>query len=737
MQIKKVVCLFALILAAGLFAGSPQFKVFVTQEDLEKGKALGISIDALGQMSLAPAVRERLRASVPYLWCAASEAQGGIYVGGGNPALVLRVTEKSKPDTVFTSTEVAVFAMSRFGENNLYIATAPDGQIYRQSIPLGREKAQPFFKPEAKYLWCIAPRQDGALYVATGEPGRVYLVQPNGKAEIFFQSEEKHIRSLALDKNSGTLYAGSSGNGYLYRLTATGAVSVLYDAAFPEIHQLAIGRDGVVYAAAAGDAAARPGLIPTPVANVESSEPDEEEAGPPISISAASEDQPQLPAVIVAPGQSGKGAGAVYRCNQDGMVKTLWNSRQDRIHAMLLEASGSLLIGTGDQGRVYRLADDGARTLLFQLESSQITSILAGSNDTYLLTTANAGTLQQMQLTAREKGEYLSDVIDAKVPSQWGAVNWQTPSGPASGEGQARLFTRSGNTGKPDKTWSDWAAVQGPATGGAIASPLARFLQWKIEMTSSGKTSAVVKRVQVSYLQKNVAPEVTAINIYNPGEAFPEAKEQAANHLSDGQDGGSPVVKSIPPPESGRKTFQKGAQSIGWQARDENNDRLIYRIEIRAVGETAWRELAKDYAGTVYTWDSQALPDGEYQIRITASDQRSNPPSLALASEKVSEIFIVDNTPPEVRNLAVQKIGAQWQASFEAVDQLSRLKEAWYAVDADKWQLIYPVDNVADQRRETFQFTLSANTAITATSILAVKVVDMNGNSGFGKAIIK
>jgi hypothetical protein len=732
MQIKKAVCILALILAAGLFAGSPQFKAFVTQEDLEKGKALGISIDALGQMRLAPAVRERLRASVPYLWCAASDAQGSIYAGGGNPALVLRVTEKSPPDTVFTSAEVAVFAMA-LAQNNLYIATAPDGQIYRQS---GREKAQPFFKPEAKYIWCIAPRQDGALYVATGEPGRVYLVQPNDKAEIFFQSEEKHIRSLALDKNSGTLYAGSSGNGYLYRLTPQGGVSVMYDAAFPEIHQLAIGRDGAVYAAAAGDAGGRPGLIPTPVAAVEGGEPEEEEEGPPISISAAGEDQPQLPAVIVAPGQAGKGAGAVYRCTQDGMVKTLWNSRQDRIHAMLLEASGTLLIGTGDQGRVYRLADDGARTLLFQLESSQITSILAGANGTYLLTTANAGTLQQMQPAAREKGEYLSDVIDAKVPSQWGAVNWQTPAGP-SNEGQARLFTRSGNTGKPDKTWSEWTAVQGPATGGAIASPAARFLQWKIEMTSSGKTSAVVKRVQVSYLQKNAAPEVTAINIYNPGDAFPEAKEQAANHLSDGQDGGSPVVKSIPPPESGRKTFQKGAQSIGWQARDENNDRLIYRIEIRAVGENAWRELAKDYAGTVYTWDSQALPDGEYQIRISASDQRSNPPSLALSSEKVSEIFIVDNTPPEVKNLAVQKSGGQWQASFEAADQLSRLKEAWYAVDADKWQLIYPADNVADQRRETFQFTLPANAAPTATSILAVKVVDANGNSGFGKVIIK
>lgn len=725
MPIRKITLFTTSILALALFAASPQFKTFLTQDDLESGKAFGISIDALGQMRLAPAVHERLRATLPYLWCVASDMQGNLYVGGGNPAIVLRANEKSKPDTVFSSAEVAVFALAA-AQNNLYIATAPDGQVYRQS---GVAKAQPFFKPEAKYIWSIVPRPDGALYVATGEPGRIYLVQPNGKADLFFQSEEKHIRSLALDKNSGNLYAGSSGNGYLYRLTATGAVSVLYDAAFPEIHQLAIGRDGVIYAAAAGEAKTLPGLMPTPAANLEGAEAEGEEEGPAIIISASGDNQPTPPIALTGPGQAGKGAGAVYRITPEGIARTLWNSRQDRIHSMLLEAGGTLLVGTGDRGRIYRLADDGTRTLLLQVEPAQITALLNAPNEQYLFTTSNAGTLQMLSSAARAKGEYLSDVIDANVPAQWGAANWLQ-----SGEGQARLFTRSGNTGKPDKTWSDWAAVQGPSTGGAITSPGARFLQWKLEMTANGKNTATVKRLQVSYLQKNVAPEIAAINIYNPGDAFPEAKEQAANHLSDGQDGGSPSAKNIPLPEAGRKTFQKGAQSINWQARDDNNDRLIYRLEIRAVGENVWRELAKDYAGAVYSWDSQALPDGEYQIRLTASDRRSNPPNLALESEKTSEIFVIDNTPPEIKNLVVQKNGAQWQASFEASDQLSRLKEAWYTVDASAWQLLYPMDNVSDQRRETYQFILAD---AKAASIVAVKVIDANGNSGFGKVMIK
>ncbi len=654
MHVKKIALITSLVLALGLLAASPQFKTFVTQDDLDNGKALGISIDALGQMRLAPAVQERFRASLPYLWCAASDAQGNIYAGGGNPALVLRLTAKASPDTVFTSAEVAVFALA-FSQNNLYIATSPDGQIYRQS---GSAKAQPFFKPEAKYIWNIVPRPDGALYVAAGEPGRIYLVQPSGKGEVLFESEEKHIRSLALDKNTGNLYAGSSGNGYLYRLTTNGAVSVLYDAPFPEMHQLAVGRDGVIYAAAAGEGGIRPGLITAPIIAGESGEPDAgEEEGQPIIITASAEDQPQGPGVALPSAQTGKGMGVVYRINPDGITKTLWNSRQDRVHSMFLETTGSperasLLVGTGDRGRVYRLNDDGTRALLFQLESAQITSIAAGRNESVVLTTANAGTVQILGAQMREKGEYLSEVIDASVPAQWGAVNWLQ-----SGEGKVNLFTRSGNTGKPDKTWSEWAAVQGPATGGAINSPLARFLQWKVEMAGNGKSSAAVKRVQISYLQKNVAPEVTAINIYNPGDAFPEAKEQASNHVSDGQDGGSPSPRSIQPPEAGRKSFQKGAQSIGWQARDENNDRLIYRVEIRAAGETAWRELAKDYAGAVYTWDSQALPDGEYQVRITASDRRSNPPNLSQTRKK-SARFLSSTTPRRKSKISRRKKAA-------------------------------------------------------------------------------
>ena len=54
----------------------------------------------------------------------------------------------------------------------------------------------------------------------------------------------------------------------------------------------------------------------------------------------------------------------------------------------------------------------------------------------------------------------------------WGLIRWE-------GAGSVALFTRSGNTEKPDDSWSDWAGPYTRKEGDAIKSPPARFLQWR------------------------------------------------------------------------------------------------------------------------------------------------------------------------------------------------------------------------------------------------------------------
>jgi hypothetical protein len=738
-MIRKNLLIASLVLAvAVVYAAAPQFRLFSTAEDMEKGASRGVSIDAFGALSLAPSTTPLRNVSIPMLWCVATDAQGNVLAGGGNPAQILSVNSAGAATALFTGEEVAVFAMQARG-NEIFAATSPNGEVYRLDA---QRKSHKFFKPEAKYIWALAAGNDGALYVATGSPAKLYRVDAAGKGAVIFECDEQHVRSLSMSSDNW-LYAGSSGNGYVYRLRPDGgSVSVLYDAPMDEILQVLPAKDGVVYAAASGQAGGAPQGGPGQPSEAILADDDEAlQEGQ--AVPARPEDEALSP--LLQPGGAARAKSALYRISPSGHVKDLWSARSDRIYSAMLDKDGSLLVGTGDRGRLYRVNADLGRTLMVELDAPQLTALIKDGQDNVLLASSNPGTVTLLRNGVRSAGQYESDVIDAKVPSRWGAMSWEE-----QGNGAVKFATRSGNTGKPDKTWSDWAVVESKAGGskaalaggGSITSPPGRFLQWRVELSAKENSSPQVKRVNVSYLQNNVAPEITQITIHPPGDYFPDALK---NNESDGQDETNGRAGNNQGP--GRKTFQKGAQSISWQARDDNSDRLQFGVYYRMVGESSsaplhmdskeaergWREIAGKLQSSAYSWDSQTMPDGEYQARIVANDAKSNSPATEASGEKISPPFIVDNTPPIVQRISARKDGAKIAVTFAVEDALSRLKEAWYAVDTGDWMLIYPRDGVIDQKQEEFAITLEP---LKQRHILTVKVIDAAGNVGFGRTAI-
>ncbi len=733
---KKIVILLIAIAAAVIVrAAIPQFRLFATAEDMEKGKSLGASIDVYGGLSLAPETMSLHRANMPMFWCLATDAQGNILAGGGNPGQLLSLkpgpaTSAGEATTLFSAQEFAVFCVLP-REKDIYFSTSPDGQIYRLDA---NRKAQPFFKPEAKYTWAMAVDAKGLIYAATGSPARLYSIDGNGQGRVIFECDEPHLRSLAIAE-SGWLFLGSSGSGYIYRMRPDGSeVSVLYDAPMDEILQVLPASDGTVYAAAAGQPGGAPAGGPAPSGEALAQD-DEQPLQEAPSGPGRSEDEPL--SQLLLPGGA-KAKSGLYRILPNGHVKDLWSARSDRIHSAVLEKDGTLLVGTGDRGRLYRMAKDGSTTLVVELETPQLTALSADRQGNVLIAGSNPGTITLLRNHLRSAGEYRSDVIDAKVPARWGAISWEQEGG-----GLAKFSTRSGNTGKPDKTWSAWQDVESQVRGGGIASPGGRFLQWRVELTGKDGDSPRVKRVQVSFLQENVSPEVTQITVHSPGDYFPDAVKSA-----DDEDKGETNGRATNNQSPGRKTFQKGAQSVSWQARDDNNDRLQFSLFYRMTGESTsaslgaktkqettqgWREMAKNLQATAYSWDSQTMPDGEYQMRIVASDAKSNTPATEASGEKISDPFIVDNTPPAIERLAAKVVGRELEVSFSAVDAFNRLKEAWYVVDTGEWKSLHPRDGVIDQRQEEFTIKMAA---LTGLHSLTVKVSDAAGNIGFGRTSI-
>src|SRR4029077_14120802 len=98
-------------------------------------------------------------------------------------------------------------------------------------------------------------------------------------------------------------------------------------------------------------------------------------------------------------------------------------------------------------------------------------------------------------------------------------------------------------------------------------------------------------------------------------------------------------------------TVQKGYQSVLWTAHDDNEDELRYAVYFRGENEHEWKLLKDNLDQKFYSWDTTTLPDGAYYLKIVASDASSNPPALALETERESERFEVDNTPPVVERL--------------------------------------------------------------------------------------
>src|SRR6185436_13457027 len=73
--------------------------------------------------------------------------------------------------------------------------------------------------------------------------------------------------------------------------------------------------------------------------------------------------------------------------------------------------------------------------------------------------------------------------------------------------------TRSGNSARPDRTWSEWSEPVTDSAGGRITSPNARYIQWKVEMTGTGGATPTLNSVTLAYLPQNSPPVLKSINV--------------------------------------------------------------------------------------------------------------------------------------------------------------------------------------------------------------------------------
>jgi hypothetical protein len=182
-------------------------------------------------------------------------------------------------------------------------------------------------------------------------------------------------------------------------------------------------------------------------------------------------------------------------------------------------------------------------------------------------------------------------------------------------------------------------------------------------------------------------------------------------------------------------SLAKGHIGARWAASDENGDTLVFTLQIRGEKETEWKPLKEKLTEKHFSWDSTAFPDGEYRVRVAASDAPSNPLEQALTAELVSDRFLIDNTPPVISGLTGAPAGDKLRVAWKAADALSVIDKAEISVNGGDWTVVEPTTKLSDSLEHDYVVLVARPPGKEQT--IAVRVADEYDNQAVAKVVVK
>jgi hypothetical protein len=553
---------------------------------------------------------------------------------------------------------------------------------------------------EDKYIFAIEVDDGGNIYLGTGPEGKVYKLDSSGKKpQVVYDSQDKNILALAAGQD-GFVYAGSDSRGLVYKINPrTKTATVLYDSDEPEITALLFTEDGVLHAAATSAKivkaqtkfATQSPLAGRPDAK-SPKKTDDAKGGLKLKIAnikgAASKTPSKGPTPPRKPARPGQ-ASYIYKISKDGFVTSLFS--EAAVFFCLAEQDKSLLVGTGNNAQLFTVdpASEQQAIIYEDKQASQITA-LSVRRDAVYLGTANPAKLIKLGSGFASSGTYLSDLIDAGQPAKWGKLQIEAdiPQGC-----KVRMASRSGNVKDVnDPTFSKWTELVEVTQPVQLRCPPGRFCQYKLVLQSNGPKTPIIREIAVASSVPNLAPKVQSVGV-------------------------------------GRITTagKKGTFKISFKAKDDNGDKMIYKIDFRKIGRTNWIELKDELETATFEWDGKTVEDGRYEVRVTASDERSNTTATKLTGSRISEQVIVDNTAPVIKKHSIDKRKKTITLKLLVSDVFSAIGRLNYTVDSnEKWKGTMPDDMVYDTTDE--YFTIVIDKLEPGEHIIAVRIADSVGN---------
>jgi hypothetical protein len=661
----------AVVLGAGdaTAVGTRRF-VLDTGDDFKGGDLKGVAVDSTGRVRAGFNLGSIAVSEATTIWSLLPQADGSVLVGTGNDGKLLRI-QAGKVTVAAETKQLVVTSLAEAWAGSVAVGTLPEGKLMKYE----RGKITDLAKLDGvEHVWQVVfDKKTSSVFAATGPEGKLFRVDQNGTAQVYFDAPEQHLMSVAVAPD-GTVYTGASDKAKLYKLTGPGRASVLFDFARTEVRAIEVGKGGEVYAIAneiqtGSYAPSRKGKTGT-----------------------------QPPGPVAKPPKT-KGKGTLYRFEADGTPDQLLDDKEEHFTSLAIGDDGKAYVGTGVEGRVYTVDSTHNAVLVGDVEERQIGAmVLAGKQQ--WIAGSDPAVMHPVKGIGGTDSIWTSKVLDAGLRAKFGKMSWVSTA-------PLELSTRTGNTKEPDDTWSPWS--NGMATTAVVTSPAGRYLQ--VRARWSRDKNAVLREITIPFLTDNLRATITDI------EASTSAKKgRSTSSSGDVTSSGGPVTDSA-----------DTKVSLSWKIDNPDKDELRFRLQYRLVGTNTWYDLLKPgekLTKESYSWETSDLPEGQYRVRVMASDEPSNPPDRVRKHELESGIIVVDNTPPRIENLTAQARRVKGRA-IDGVGPIKRIEIA--TAGSDEWHPFHPTDGIFDEQAEDFDADVSSF-APQGAVLLAVRVYDDANN---------
>jgi hypothetical protein len=462
---------------------------------------------------------------------------------------------------------------------------------------------RPLFDPESPNAWCIARDGAGALYVGTGNEGRVIRVEGT-KGSVFYDAAELEVHAIAVGPD-GRVYVGTSPDGAVYAIDAAGKATKFFDPEERYIWALAFEPSG---------------------------------------------------ALLVATG----GEGRVYRVTPDGKSQTLLVSSETHILSLRLDGRGHVYAGSAPEGIVYRIDAAGRAFVALDSAFREIKALDVGPDGSVYAAaiegrTAEATPRPSTPPTTTAAAPPTTVVPEVTITESFSIVPPASPSpvtiGAAGAEAAATAppkgaLLRVRPTGEVDTLWTSaddmphslvWTpsgALVGTGDGGKV---------YRVGDDGRWSLAATLPAEQVTGLVRT-AGEATALVTSNPARLFAMDATPATE--------GSFVskVKDTETASNWGRLSWEGAAPSGTEVR------LQTRSGNTSTPDSTWT----DWSPAVTRAAGEPIRSERarfLQLKVTLAGRGGASPTV----EAVEAAYQQQNLPPVVKSITVHPPGEAFQ----------------------------------------------------------------------------